>query len=254
MDVLGDLIGPERRSDQLVYERPGDRSRSYSYASFCTDAWKAGNLLRHYGVREGATVGVLDGPKAPADTDDRTGTPVPESLLALFGATLLGANVLFDPGREPDVRALIGPAAWLDRYELPPGSKALAFGGPPDDPTVAHFERELWSENPIPFPEAVDPDATALRPEHDEISHRSLLTAAREAVDDYGLTDEHRVAVDAALSDPGTVVAGVFAPMLAGGTVVVSDDATPTDANATLVVSKRASGENVIDPRSWRPR
>ena len=246
MDVLGDLVAPERRSDRLAYERPGERSRSYSYAAFCTDAWKAGNLLRHYGVREGATVGVLDGPKEPESREDATGTPVPESLLALLGASGLGADVVFDPPAEPDVRALVGPAAWLDSYDLPPGSKALAYGGPPDDPTVAHFERELWSENPIPFPEEVDPGATALRSGGTAYSHESLLAAARGVVAEFDLDEGSRVATETPLSTVGEVVAGVLAPLLAGGTITVGSE-------ADLLVSETASGEGVLDPEAWRP-
>lgn len=246
MDVLGDLVAADRRAETLCYERAGDRSRSYSYRKFCTSAWKAGNLLRHYGVREGMTVGVVDGPKDPQSPDDREGTPVPESLLTLFGATLLGATVRFDPPIEPDVRVLVGPAAWMDEYSLQPGSKALAFGGPPDDPTVAHFERELWSENPTRFPADVDPEAVALRTETDAFTHESLLDAARSVVAEHDIAGGDAVSIDAPLSDPGTVVAGVLAPVLAGGTITVGGE-------ASLVVSGRASGEGVLDPETVRP-
>jgi acyl-CoA synthetase (AMP-forming)/AMP-acid ligase II len=245
MHVLGDLVGTDRRTDTLAYERPGDRSRSYSYSSFCTDAWKAGNLMRHYGVRAGASVGIVDGPKDPEGPEDMTGTPTPESLLALFGASLLGAEVRFDPPRDPDVRALVGPDAWLDRYDLPPGSKAMAYGGPPEDPTKVHFERELWSENPIPFPEEVDPESVALAVADEEFSHERLLSAAEAVVEEWDLGEGDRVAVDAPLTDVGTIVAGVLAPLFAGGTITVGEE-------GTVVVSETQEGENVLSPTAVR--
>jgi len=144
------------------------------------------------------------------------------------------------------VRALVGPAAWLAAYDLPPGSKALAYGGPPDDPTVAHFERELWSENPIPVPEEVDPAATALRSGEVEYSHESLLAGARDVVAAFDLDEGSRVATRTPLSTASEVVAGVLAPLLAGGTITVGSD-------ADLVVAENASGEGVLDPDEWQP-
>lgn len=246
MNLLGDLVAPERRSEELAYELPGERAQSYSYSAFCTDAWKAGNLMRHYGVREGATVGIVDGPKQPSGPDDREGTPALPALVGFFGAALLGATVRFDPPTEPDVRALVGPTAWLDDYDLPPGSKALGFGANPEDPTVAQFERELWSENPIPFPSEFDSETTILQTESETFDHASLLSTADAVVAEWDLTGEDSVAVDASLAAPGTVVAGVLAPLMAGGAITVSEDAEGPDP--ALVVSETASGENVLRP------
>ncbi|MGM0591491.1 MAG: acetyl-CoA synthetase, partial [Halobacteriota archaeon] len=65
-------------------------------------------------------------------------------------------------------------------------------------------------------------------------SHADLLGAARRVVGDEGLTDEATVALRAPLSHPGTVVAGVVAPLLAGGTILLSDgDETGDVAVAT---------------------
>jgi hypothetical protein len=247
MNLLGDIVAPERRSDELAYERPGERAQSYSYSAFCTDAWKAGNLMRHYGVREGATVGIVDGPKQPTDSQDREGTPALPALVGFFGAALLGADVRFDPPTEPDVRALIAPTAWLEAYDLPPGSKALGFGANPEDPTVAQFERELWSENPIPFPSEFGPETTALQTETETFDHATLLASAEAIVAEFDLTAEDAVAVDASLASPGTVVAGVLAPLVAGGTVTVGGN-SETAQDAALVVSETAEGENVLRP------
>jgi len=226
MELLGDLVGPERRSESLAYELAGERSRSYSYDALCTNAWKAANLLHHYGVRAGTPVGIADGPK---DTDDSGPTPVAETLLALFGAAMLGAPVWFDPPPDSDVRALVGPGGWTGRYDLSPGSTYLAYGRQPDDPTVAHFERERWSENPIPMPAEFGPATTALvtgqEASGDAFDHGTLLGGAEAVVEKRGLTGESVVRIAAPLSDPGTVVAGVLAPLSAGGTITPDDEA-----------------------------
>lgn len=246
MELLGDLVAPDRRSETLAYELPGERAQSYSYAAFCTDAWKAGNLLRHYGVHREASVGIVDGPKSPAGPDDRVKTPALPGLLGFFGASLLGADVQFDPPTDPDVRALIGPTEWLDDYELPPGGKKLGFGADSEDATIIQFERELWSENPIAFPSEFEDDTVALTTPTDSYDHGTLLATAEGVVDDYDLGAGDAVVVDASLGEPGTVVAGVLAPLLAGGTITVAEGSDME--SAALVVSETTSGENVLTP------
>ncbi|MFB6189557.1 MAG: hypothetical protein ABEI57_06705 [Halapricum sp.] len=242
MDVLGDLVDPDRGDDALWIHRPGPRSRSWSGRQFCIDAWKTGNLLRHYGVHESSTVGVLDGPNEPGRSDAGTS---PQALLALFGAWVLGADVQVDPPAGADVRALVGPTAWLEDVETPPGCKALGYGTPPEDPTIAHFEGERWSENPVKFPAETAPDDVALRTESGLFSHADLLSAGQKVVETHDLGPDDRIALSAPLSDPGTIVAGVVAPLLAGGTITLGGE-------ATLTVADR-DGENVIRPEMGRP-
>lgn len=242
MDVLGDLVDPERGSDALWIHRPGPRTRSWSGTQFCVDAWKAGNLFRHYGVHEGSTVAILDGPDDPGD--DTLGPTSPQALIALFGAWVLGANVRVDPPTDPDARLLVGPTTWLDDYELPPGSKPVGFGREPQDPTVVHFESERWSENPVKFPADVDGSDAALLTDEDSINHHQVLEAAQTVVDTHDIDADDRIALDAPLAHPGTVVAGVIAPLCAGATVTVGDE-------ATLTVADR-DGEDVIRPADVR--
>jgi hypothetical protein len=65
--------------------------------------------------------------------------------------------------------------------------------------------------------------ATATR----EFSHADLLTAARGVADRWDLAPGDEVAVRAPLAQPGSVVAGVLAPLLAGEAVLFPDgDAT----------------------------
>mgnify|MGYP000403939056 CR=1 FL=1 len=236
MDVIGDLVARERRSDDLAI-RTDSRAGSYSYEKCCTNAWKTGNILRHYGVRGGATVAV--------DAGDPL-TPPP--LLAFFGASLLGATTRFDPEASPEAKALVVPAARAGAYDPGPGTKTFVYGDVPDAPEFAHFEAEMWSENPTNPPDRVAPDDTALAAGDRERSHERLLRAAEGVVDEYDLDGDDEVTVRALLSDPGTVVAGVLAPILAGGTVLVDRESTGTVAVSSGGGASDAPEPAAIDP------
>lgn len=235
MDVVGDLLGRERRSDDLALWT-GTRAGSYSYEACCTNAWKAGNLLHHYGVRADATVAV--------DTGESPTSLTPPPLLALLGAALVGARVRFDPspatvaadaegGTAGAVRALVAPVARLDRYDPGPRTQVLAYGDVPDAPGVAHFEAETWSQNPTVPPESVEPEAVAVVAER-EYTHECLLTAAGGVVAEYEIGADSEVVLRAPLSTPGAVVAGVLAPLSVGGTVVLDGERAGTHVVADL--------------------
>ena len=233
--VLGDLVARDRLDPgnrpvppdrvpggppaELRPDAPALRApaldREYDYRRFCTTAWKVGNFLTHLGVGGGRTVAVAD-------------DPTPEPVLALYGAGLLGASVAFvdleeGAGGEGDdpPRALLAP---VDRIGAGGGSttKRVAYGGPPDDPAVAHFERDVWSENPTEPPDPVAADAALLR-DGATLAHAGVLAAARGVVDRWALGPGGSVAVRAPLTAPGTVVAGLVAPVLAGAAVLLPD-------------------------------
>ncbi|WP_367995938.1 AMP-binding protein [Haloferax volcanii] len=204
MDVIGDLMARDRRSDRLALRVDGP-GRTYTYHDLITTSYKAGNVLRYLGVRKGARVAV-----DPA--------PLPEPLLTFLGAAQLGAVTAFDPAVE--ARATVVPVDSEEAFEdLPPGQKLAVFGGPPSSPATTHWEQEVWSENPAVHPEVVSPADPALVADDREFTHGDLLDAAREVVADFDLEAGDTVAVRSSFSHPGTVVAGVLAPLLAGGTV-----------------------------------
>jgi len=245
MQVLSELVAAGRERDGVFFSTP-ERSAPYSYRDFCTNVWKGGNLMRHYGVREGMAVAVVVGPKNPEPADEPGYLrDCPDGLLAILAATLDGAVADIAPGTEVDATALVAPAAWLDRYELAPGTKALAYGGPSDDPTVAGFERELWSENPLQPPGERAPSDPALRDDDGTYSHGELLAASERAADEYDIDAETTVAVRAPVSTAGAVVAGLLAPMRAGATVRFGDE-TASD----LAV---ADGNDVPEKQVVRP-
>lgn len=265
MQTIEDLVADARQRDGTLFASP-ERAAGYSYGEVATNVWKAGNLLRHYGVRPGERAAVVVGPKAPDESDDPGWLGfAPAPAIAALGAAVDGAVVDLDPPGAVGASVLVAPDAWLDRYEPGPGTKPIAFGGPPEDPVVAHFEREAWSENPLVPPGEVGPQDPALAA--DELySHGDLLAASRRVVADHDLTTDDVVAIRAPLSDPGTVVAGLLAPMRVGATVVLGDDANgagdadaPADANATsdatVVVGPEAGeADRVIGPDDARPR
>ncbi|MFC7020033.1 MULTISPECIES: hypothetical protein [Haloarcula] len=223
MQTLRELVAAGREREGVLFTSP-ERAAPYSYRDFCTNAWKAGNLMRHYGVRHGTRVAVVAGPKNPTDEDEpgvlRDG---PDALLAVLAATLDGAVVDLDPPGAVDATALVSPANWLDRYELAPGTKALAYGGPSDDPTVAQFERELWSENPLQPPGEVGPADAALAGDR-TYTHGDLLAAAQRVVEDYGVDAGTAVALRAPVTTAGALVGGLIAPMRVGATVLLGGD------------------------------
>ncbi|WP_254273838.1 hypothetical protein [Haloarcula marina] len=244
METLGDLVAAGRGRTGVLFESP-ERTAPYSYGDFCTNVWKGGNLMRHYGVRNGMRVAVVAGPKNPEDGDEPGYLrDVPDALLAFLAATMDGAVVDMDPPGAVDTKALVAPAAWLDRYELAPGTKALAYGGPSDDPTVAQFERELWSENPLQPPGELSPADDALAADR-TYTHGDLLAAGERVVSDYDFDAETTVALRAPVTSAGALVAGLVAPMRAGATVLLGDGET---ADVAVAVDDSVPEERVIRP------
>ena len=211
-DALGDIVGRDRRSTEPALRAPG-ASRLYDYRRFCTNAWKVGNFLRPLGVRGGDGVAIAD-------------DPAPEAVLTLYGAALLGAVVRFGPSTDPDnVRTLVVPESALDAYEVDPSTKPVVYGDVHEDPSVAYFERDVWSENPTMPPDAVAAKDDLLWTADATHTHGELLDAARTVVDRHGIDAGDDVAVAGSFTEPGTVAAGLVAPILAGATISIGPDA-----------------------------
>ncbi len=235
MDVLGDLIGRDCRSEAAAL-RAAAVDREYDYRRFCTSAWKVGNFLRHLGVRGGDGVAVAD-------------DPLPEAVLTLYGAALLGGVVRFDPPTAPndDVRAVVVPESALDDYDLEPGTKPVVYGDQHPDPSVAYFERDVWSENPTMPPDVIASENPLLRTDEATYSHGEVVRAAEAVVERTGLDagDEVGVVAAASFADPGVVAAGLVAPVVAGGTVAVGSAA---DSDVVVGPDGDVDPETVLGP------
>jgi hypothetical protein len=75
-------------------------------------------------------------------------------------------------------------------------------------------------------PDHVEPDADYLLGDDHSVSQERALDAAEGLAVEYGLGEESLVAPRASLGDPAVVVAGVLAPLVAGGAVLLDESAT----------------------------
>lgn len=227
--VLGDLLPRDRRREQPALIVP-DGDREMSYRDFLTTAYKAGNVLRFLGVREGRVVAIDP-------------TPAPEPILAFLGAAQLGAQATFDP--TADARVRLVPAADEAEYAADDATKLSVYGGPPSASTTVHWEQQVWSENPgFPATE-VDPDSTVLCADGAAYSHRDLLAAADDLVDALALESDDRLAIRTPLSTPAAIV-GLVAALAAEATaVLVGDSEQEVDADAALVAAGVTAPESV---------
>lgn len=255
MDTLADVVAAGRDREGTAVAAP-ERTADYGHREFSTNVWKAGNLLRHYGARPGARVAVVVGPKEPAPGDE-PGTlgAAADPLVAVLGGAVAGSVVDLTPAEPVDARALVLPDAWTDRYDPAPGCSAVAYGGPPEAPDVAHFERELWSENPVEPPAEIEASDPAIRVEGTDYTHGELVEAGGALADEWALEPGDSVAVSASLSNAGALAAGVVAsgvvaPLSAGATVLLwDDDDAPPDA-AVYVVGGTADDDRAVDPET----
>ena len=242
--LVGDLLARGRR-DRTPALYAAARDRTLSYRDVCTTAYKVGNVLSHHGVRAGDRVAV--------ESRSR-----PEPVLTFLGTVMLGAVTEFSAEPGTDARAAVVPADREGEFDLPPGSRLVAFAAKPERATTTHWEAEVWSENPA-FPptdhDPADPVLASGPPDADgeRFSHRDLLSLARDAATELALDADSRVALRAPLSSPRAVAAGVLAPLLVGGCVVLPDgDGGMGESAATAAVVDGGDGGEAAEPAVYR--
>lgn len=238
METLWELLSRDRRGEATAY-RVGDR-RVYDYDRFITTTWQAGNYLRHFGVREGTVVGVVD-------------APVPEPLFATFGTALLGGMAWIEPPLGADLRAAVLPASEVERYgDLT--VQQIVHGGSVENPSIERFEEGLWSENPTIPPERPDPDTPILTDGNRSYTQRELLNAAGSFEREWGIERETDVVLRASLGDPGAIV-GVIGSLHASATVILPDpESARPDETALGDVTLGAGPEHrTVDPHRIAP-
>ncbi|WP_122090730.1 acyl-CoA synthetase family protein [Halalkalicoccus subterraneus] len=207
MDTIGEIVARDRRTREPALRAQTGVNLRYDYYQFCTTAHKTGNFFSHRGVRVDSLVAIESEP---------SGAP----LLSLFGAALLGARVRFDLSSELDARLLVAPGEKMEKYDLPAGASRIAYTGDASG-RIEAFGESVWSENPAcPTPSEISPETPLLETESETYTHGELLASAEAVVDRFGIEPGTEVAIRAPLADPGTVIAGVFAPLLAGGVIV----------------------------------
>lgn len=235
--ILGDAVARDRRTSgpALHARRSG---RTYSYRDFVTTSYKAGNVLRHLGVRPGDEVHVAS-------------EHVPEPVLSFYGAAQLGAVTRFGTGEEPP-RVAVAPAACESEFDLPPGHHLAVYGDPPTDPSVTHWEAEVWSENPAIHPVAVDGDDLLFAADDRTYTHGEVLAAAADVIADAGIDPGTEVVLRGPLTDPAVVVAGLVAPILAGATIVLPDGRSEDVVDGLpIAVDGEPCGESAVDSDAY---
>ena len=253
MTVVGTLLARDRRSraPALITRAGSERS----YHDVITNAYKAANVLRHLGAREGDTVAI---PPEPSY----------QTVIAFLGAARLGAQVRFSPraGVEASDRVVLIDAADESDTIPKPGTNLAVFGGSPMRPETTHWEAELWSENPGTPPSAVEPDDFLIVTAGGGCTHERVLANASAVVETFGLDADSRVVCRAGFDVPGVVATAVIAPLSCGGTLVLPGldpavegleatdpqavandaDAAPTDANATAASTDTPRGDFAV--------
>jgi len=249
MQNIGDLVAEGREREGSLFE-PAERATPFSYRDFCTNAWKVGNLLRHYGVREGAgspsspdqrprgrrtnRAGSASHPTrsrrswalpstAPSSTWTR---PAPSSRRYSSHRTPGWTTTSAGPARSPSPTAARRRTRGSPTSNAKPGARTLQPPG------------EFGPENAV-----LAADRT--------YTHGDLLAASHRVVAEYDLTAEDRIALRAPVTEPGTIVAGLLAPMRAGATVLLGNGETGTVAVAAEDVE--APEERVILPDDAAP-
>jgi len=184
--TVDELFTRELRDDRIgLVDATG---REYDYHWLCTSSWQAGNFLRHAGVREDVTVGVVgDGPLA---------------LLAFFRDDATRGDHPFRAADRPRGRGrLSGPRCArlgsFEEYDLPRGAQRVGYGSKPDAPDVHHFDAGIWTENPSFPPLAIDSETAILSDGERTVTHGDLLEAARAVLEETGLETDDRVVVRA---------------------------------------------------------
>lgn len=235
-ETVQELVATGRERDGVALRIAGRRT-PYSYADFCTNCWKAANLLDQYGGHPGGRIDVIVGPKPdepePFEQLVRGQFTSADPLQAILGGTLLGATVAVNPGTI-DARVLVTPAGWQTSFDLPAGCSVLAYGGPPTAPQVAHFESERWSQNPIEPPEQIEADMLAVRFGDDTWTHGQLLEGVASVQDTVQLDASNTVGLVAPIRDPASLVAGILAPLAVGATVSVAPSIEEFDEESDL--------------------
>jgi len=115
---------------------------------------------------------------------------------------------------------------------------------------VRPFEEELWSENPIEPPEEVDAADPAVADEGGTFTHGALVEAADRIVAEHALDEDSTVLLDAPLSEPGALVAGILAPIAAGARVELpaADAEKKGGAADLLVTATETESSGVVRP------
>lgn len=226
MESIGELATLNRHGRAVALQTDG---RVYSQADLSSTVSQVTNFFSYLGVTGGGTV----------EIDPST---APENVISFLATARLGALADFEPTGGGDV--VVVPADREDEFEGGDGTKLVVYGGEPHSPHSFPWETTVWSETPVPYTVRGTPDDPVLATEAAPLRHRDLLDAAENVVEEYDIDEDTTVALRAPLVEPGSVIAGVVAPLSVGATVALDTTSTLGDVGVGLDLSEPVE----IDP------
>lgn len=212
MATVGDLVARERRSNQTAFESP---TTTYDYRQFCTLAHKTGNYMSYFGARIESEISVFTG-------NSMSAAPV----LTLFGGSLLGATVAFNPAEYRAPRVVVAPAERIETGLVPetPGMSIIAFDGDVDEPSVHSFGRGTWSENPAcPQDPRISSETKLIRDGESTYTHGEIVRVAKSLAADYEISTSDRVVLRTPISSVASIICGIVMPIMVGAAIVYAD-------------------------------
>ena len=251
-------------------DEPG---RTFDTDRLITMAWKSGNFLRHTGIRHGTTVGVVGGgpmalfaffgtallggrvqfdPPTDCPTDERFRTVVaPADVIERYTVAPGAQRVCY--GGEPPEPAVhhFESGLWSENpsfppVEIDPETPLLWYSSSTTAPGPSTRTTEAETDDPIEIPEPAETPEPSETPKPSEtpepittISHGEAMSRARSYATQAGIEPGTRVLVRDSFADPRVLVAGVLAPLVVGGTVVlrgVSEDGLSSALDVDHVV------------------
>ncbi|MGZ0745782.1 acetyl-CoA synthetase [Haloparvum sp. AD34] len=227
MHELGDLAVRNQWGRTPAIRSPG---RVYTHRDLYTSVQKVATFFTYYGGEGGTQIDVE--PEAQ-----------PEVVLSILGAARLGAIANLTPTGDGEI--VVVPAAKEDEYDLDPDQSGIVYDGFPSGPRFVGWELDVWdgSARTGPRLEAA-PEDGVLRTEDRTYSHGELLDAADRVVEEYGIEEGTEVAVRAPMGNPGTIAAGIVAPLKVGGTVLFPG----TDDLGDVGVGFGVAEQREVDP------
>lgn len=143
----------------------------------------------------------------------------PEVVLAILGTARVGGVANLTPTGDGEI--VVVPADREDEYDLDPDQTGIVYDGYPSGPRFVEWELDVWdgSARTGPRLEAA-PENGVLQTADRTYSHGELLDAAERVIEKHDVDEDTDVAVRAPMGNPGTIAAGVVAPLTVGGTVL----------------------------------
>lgn len=225
MDSVGDVITQDHWGRRTALRTDG---RVYSHHDLYVSAHRVESFLSYLGV-EGDYVDVY--PEL-----------APEPILTFFAAAYSGAVTDFDPPSE-DAQAVLVPVDKEDEIDQRSGLKIIAYGGDSAREGTYRWNPDLFVASTASGHVHPARSDTALRVEGQEYSHGEILDAAERIADEYDIDEETEVAVRAPIGNPGTITAGIVAPLMKGGSVLLE-----TDDLGDIGVGEKVNDPVGIDP------